>query len=605
MTAEDQTACAQCSQLLPAGAAHCPFCGAKQLPVAATQPSLVPSPVTMAEMAEAATQISPQAPLQDALPTEVEPDAATRLATAPVDAMPTIEGQPAAPTPATPGAQSPKKNPALTESGPTRDGRPRSGTRDLEAVEPERERFPPGELLFSHYRSVARLGEGGMGSVYLARDDLSGQEVAVKVLPATLAKEPDIRERFVQEARALAQLDHPAIVPLVTFAREGNDHFLVMKYVAGQSLEDIIEARGPLPISTCRNVFRTIVEALGYAHGLRVVHRDVKPANVLLTEDERIFLVDFGIAKRDKSARLTQTGMLMGTPQYMSPEQISGHEIDGRSDLYAAGLLLFEMLTGRPPFLGEKTFTILKQHVEAPVPDPRTLRDEDIPKDLLHACEALLRKNPDDRPADAVEVIKLLDGEIPNVTPVFGTADADAEAGARGPTPHTGGVDAQVFEFEEDVDDHALLHAQRSGTRVALLMMGVAVLGIAAALYFVPELMKQPPPPPPPPPVDQPKPEEHAFEMLLGQAAKHLSEGKPRKALPLLETALAQQPDNPRALLFEAQALLRLKKRKRAEKLVEKLEARDDLPPELKGVLESVREVIEIESGRKKREKKK
>ena len=247
---------------------------------------------------------------------------------------------------------------------------------------------------------------------------------------------------------------------------------------------------------------------------------------------------------------------------------------------------------------------ILKQHVEAPVPDPRTLRDEDIPADLLFACEALLKKNPDNRPPNAAAAIELLDGKLPSHSPSFGTAEP-GEPETRPPTPHTGGVANAFYSDAALEDDHALLSAQRSGTRTSLVIMLVTLTSIAAGLYFLPALMKQPEPPPPKPPTQQPAPEAHTFEAFLGQASKHLSENHPGKALTLIESALTQQPDNSRALLFQAQALLKLKRRKKAEKIVAALEKRDDLPADELGVLKSIREVIEIESGRKKRKKRK
>lgn len=276
-------------------------------------------------------------------------------------------------------------------------------------------RFQPGQTILGHYTVVRQLGKGGMGTVYLARDDVSGQEVAVKVLPAQLARERDIRERFILEARALASMDHPNIVPLITFAQEGEDRFLVMKYVAGEPLDARIRRLGVLPPQHARKVLRAMLSALGYAHARGVIHRDVKPSNVLIEGDldgeHRVFLVDFGIAKKEEGGkRLTQTGMLMGTPQYMSPEQISGQPVDRRSDIYAAGLVLFEMLAGRPPFDGQKTFQVLRAHVEQPVPDVREVRGSPLPEDLVALTYLLLRKDPSERPSDAQEAIGLLDG---------------------------------------------------------------------------------------------------------------------------------------------------------------------------------------------------
>jgi serine/threonine-protein kinase len=308
---------------------------------------------------------------------------------------------------------------------PTMHDAPNSVTEDSDA------RFKTGDVILGHYTVVSQLGRGGMGTVYLARDDVSGQEVAVKVLPASLARERDIRERFIQEARALASLDHPNIVPLVTFAQEGEDRFLVMKYLQGESLDTRLRRIRVLPPEHARKILRAVLGALGYAHSRGVIHRDVKPSNVLiegdLDKEHRVFLVDFGIAKKDADGedahKLTQTGMLMGTPQYMSPEQISGHKVDGRSDIYAAGLVLFEMLAGRPPFDGQRTFQVLRAHVEQAVPDVKEARGGAIPEDLIALTYLLLRKDPNERPQNATEAIGLLDGTgsfptlRPEVTP--------------------------------------------------------------------------------------------------------------------------------------------------------------------------------------------
>ena len=294
---------------------------------------------------------------------------------------------------------------------------------ELRTDEPEDARFQPGRVILGHYTIVSSLGRGGMGTVYLARDDVSGQRVAVKVLPASLARERDIRDRFVEEARALATLDHPGIVPLVTFSAEGDDRFLVMKYVEGEALDARIRARGILEPEEVRGLIHPVLVALGYAPARGITHRDVKPSNVLLTPDGRVVLVDFGIAKKEEgNRRLTQTGMLMGTPQYMSPEQIAGQGVDGRSDLYACGLLLFEMLAGRPPFDGVRTFDVLKAHVEQPIPDVRVVRgalagSSPVPDDLVALISVLLRKNPAERPTTADDVLDLLDGRRPLPAP--------------------------------------------------------------------------------------------------------------------------------------------------------------------------------------------
>ncbi len=284
----------------------------------------------------------------------------------------------------------------------------------------DEQRFAPGQRVLGVYAVERQVGRGGMGAVYLARDDVSGQRVAVKVLPGSAARERSARERFIQEARALAALDHPGIVPLITFAQEGDDRFLVMKFVDGRGLDGRLRAERVLPLAVALRVTREVCAALAYAHRRGVVHRDIKPANVLLDAEGRVVIVDFGIARTgDGAPKLTQTGMLMGTPQYMSPEQIAGHVVDGRSDLYACGLLLFEMLAGRPPFDGERTFDILRAHVDQPVPDVRIVRRqtapdaEPLPDDVVALVEALLQKDPAQRPADGDAVVAIIDGRQP------------------------------------------------------------------------------------------------------------------------------------------------------------------------------------------------
>jgi serine/threonine protein kinase len=289
------------------------------------------------------------------------------------------------------------------------------------SVEPDSaSELHPGDVVVGGYVVDRQLGRGGMGAVYLATDAVSGQRVAVKVLPASLARERDIRERFVREARALAALDHAGIVPLITFAQEGDDRFLVMKYVAGESLESLVRREGVLEPARAAQIVREMADALDYAHAHGVIHRDIKPSNILIAADGRVVIVDFGIARTDDSGqRVTETGMLMGTPQYMSPEQIVGSTVDGRADLYACGLVLFEMLAGAPPFDGEKTFEILRSHVDDLPPDvalarARTAPDATpIPPSLRMVLERLLEKDPAKRPERGRTLTQWLDGSLP------------------------------------------------------------------------------------------------------------------------------------------------------------------------------------------------
>jgi TonB family protein len=423
--------------------------------------------------------------------------------------------------------------------------------------------FKPGDEVLRQYRIVRELGAGGMGAVYLAQDDLTGQQVAIKVLPAALARERGIRERFTQEARALAALDHPNIVPLVSYAQDGDDRFLIMKYVEGTPLDDLISKEGTLSFERAEAIFRDLVSALGYAHAAGVIHRDVKPANVLIAEDGRVFLVDFGIAKKEESVKLTQTGMLMGTPQYMSPELISGHAVDGRSDLYAAGLILFEMLCGRPPFVGERTFTVLRAHVEAAVPDPAALRGEPIPTPLLVVIDQVLKKRPDDRPRDAGRVLAALDAANLE-TPVFGV-DPGVVEGPPLPvdTPPTVASLEEIAAFENEVTAAFGKGRSRSMT---VFGVGAFVLAIAivVAVVALPRTADEPPPRP------KVAGEDEAMT-LLKVAQRKAKEGDHRGALEMLLAIEGPARNLVPIVLFEVDLHLELERLDEAGLLIKSL----------------------------------
>lgn len=426
------------------------------------------------------------------------------------------------------------------------------------------DRFAPGQAVLDQYRVVRQLGQGGMGAVYLARDDVSGQEVAIKVLPAELAKDKDIRERFSQEARALAALDHPNIVPLLTFATRGDDRYLVMKFVPGQSVDDLLIAQKKLDVETATRIFRAVVTALGYAHAQGVIHRDVKPGNVLLSDEGRIYLVDFGIAKQEEGARITQTGILMGTPQYMSPEQISGQVIDGRSDLYAAGLLFFEMLAGVAPFTGEKTFAILRAHVESPPPDIRNFRDDSLPDVVVACIEALLEKDPSKRPQSAEAVLALLDGqtEVKVSAPRAGqnrpVVDEDTS------TPITAAIEQPFFNTAR-VD---ALAPPRKEPMAAVVLVAV-VIAVLAGGYVLWGALTAPDAPPPTvqkavdagaaPVADA------AHARIVAKGQKELEDGDVRSAISLAETVLSEDHDDIAAQELLVSAYIAAKNAKQAK----------------------------------------
>jgi predicted ATPase/predicted Ser/Thr protein kinase len=249
------------------------------------------------------------------------------------------------------------------------------------------------------------LGRGGMGAVYRGTDTETGQPVAIKALqPEAIAARPDLVARFVREGQALRQLNHPNIVKMIDAIQQADQHYLVIEYVAGGSLRDLLEEKSPLPIVRALEIALDVADALGRAHRLGIVHRDLKPANVLLAEDGTPRLTDFGIAHVADKPRLTQTGELIGTIDYISPEACNGQEIDARADIWALGVLLYEMLTGTRPFSGDTIIATLSAIVNQPIPDLANFCAEmrqgiaqdcpDVPDALADLLYRMLEKDP-------------------------------------------------------------------------------------------------------------------------------------------------------------------------------------------------------------------
>jgi serine/threonine protein kinase len=246
------------------------------------------------------------------------------------------------------------------------------------------------------YRIVRRMGSGGMAHVYYAMHATLDRPLVVKVLHQHLAKDAEMRERFRREAEASSQLYHPHICPILDFAELGDLVYLIMPYMAGGSLADILVRDKTVANVPAANIAAQVAVALDYAHRRGIVHRDVKPDNVLFDEDGHSQLTDFGIATARFHGRLTRSGRAMGTPHYMSPEQAMGRMVDGRSDLYAVGVMLYEMLLGFPPFDGADSYSVgYKQVHEQPVP-PDTVESR-VPADLSAIVMKCLTKNADER----------------------------------------------------------------------------------------------------------------------------------------------------------------------------------------------------------------
>lgn len=223
------------------------------------------------------------------------------------------------------------------------------------------------------YSIVEVIGVGGMATVYKARQPALQRYVALKVLHEHLARDTEFVKRFEQEARIAAALAHPNIIPIHDVGEDGGLHYLAMGYIAGQSLAARLQKAGALPLALALSIIRQVGAALDYAHARGVIHRDVKPSNILLTPDGHAVLSDFGIARAATGVRLTQTGLLVGTPEYMSPEQAQGKEVDGRSDLYSLGIVAYEMLTGQVPFVADTPLVVLYKQVHEAPPMPAAI----------------------------------------------------------------------------------------------------------------------------------------------------------------------------------------------------------------------------------------
>ena len=263
--------------------------------------------------------------------------------------------------------------------------------------------------LAGRYEITRLLGRGGMAVVFLAQDLALERQVAIKVLPPEIAHDTKLIPRFQQEAKTAAKLDHPNIIPIYRVESEAGLVYFVMKYVTGHSLEQLLEA-GPLPIDLARRVLREAALALGHAHQRGIVHRDVKPANIMLETDSRVVLTDFGISKAlEGGSGFTGTGTIIGTPQYMAPEQAKGLEVDGRADQYALAIVGHQILTGKQPFEGSAHSILYKQVFEAPPPLLATRPD--VPRDISAALERALSKEPEQRFPTMEEFAAALSGE--------------------------------------------------------------------------------------------------------------------------------------------------------------------------------------------------
>ncbi len=271
------------------------------------------------------------------------------------------------------------------------------------------------------YQVLKELGRGGMGVVYQARDRGLRRLAAIKVLPSDFTHDRSLVDRFLREARACARLNHPNIVTVFGVGKLDETYFIAMEYVEGQSLDELIKSEAPLDVRKALEITRQAADALAAAHEEDIIHRDIKPQNIMIDRSGRVKVMDFGLASvQTESMTLTAAGTTLGTPQYMSPEQWKDSKVDARADIYSLGVTLFKMLTGKPPFEGQTTLALMRKVVDEPTPSVLDFSQE-VPSEVADIVSEMIAKDPDDRYNYATDLRDDLDqylGGAPPSTPV-------------------------------------------------------------------------------------------------------------------------------------------------------------------------------------------
>jgi predicted Ser/Thr protein kinase len=340
-------------------------------------------------------------------------------------------------------------------------------------------------ILLDRYEVGRLLGAGGMAEVFEGRDRLLARRVAIKVLQAQFVRDPSFLIRFKREAQAAASLSHPNIVGVYDTGTENGTHFIVMEYVDGRTLKDVIRAEGPLYPERTAEICADVCSALVAAHARGLIHRDIKPGNVMLTPDGKVKVMDFGIARATTSETITQTAAVVGTAQYISPEQAQGQAVDYRSDIYSLGCCLYEMLTGTVPFTGATPVAIAYRHVREDPTPPRML-NADVPAPLEAICLKAMAKLPDNRYQTAAEFQSDLE-RFRNGQPVQATPLLDAAATTQAIPRGDGGADpTAMLGGATAADGYAEPYEEERRTSVGWIVVSVlALLAVGAAAFFI------------------------------------------------------------------------------------------------------------------------
>ena len=263
---------------------------------------------------------------------------------------------------------------------------------------------------FEHFQIITHMAQGGMSDIYHARDLLSGREVALKIPNRTMIGDPAQYERFQRELEVMKTLSHPAIQRGVSSGQFNRTPYLVTELINGKSLRDIIDAKVPMKPDEAISLIRKVADGMAYCHAHDVIHRDLKPENILVTDDGQPVILDFGLALTKNAHRVTYANFssTAGTPDYMAPEQIEGQRGDGRTDQYAIGTMLYEMLTGNTPFAGDNNMAVMAQHLQGAIPRLDKVRS-DISPQLAAIVTKTLQRNPEDRYPDLTAFVNVLD----------------------------------------------------------------------------------------------------------------------------------------------------------------------------------------------------
>jgi len=352
-----------------------------------------------------------------------------------------------------------------------------------------------GTILGGRYRLVELLGQGGMATIYRAADTQLGRDVAVKLLRPEYLRDPDFSSRFRQEAQNAASLNHPNVVSVYDYGEDPNGPYIVMELVDGEDLATILRRNGPLPASQAARISAAVARALAAAHARGIVHRDVKPGNVLIGRDGRVKVVDFGIARAVAEAQMTLPGTTLGSVHYFSPEQARGETATNESDIYALGIVMYEMLTGVRPWEGDSAASVALARLSGPVPDPALARPS-VPPDLAAITRKALAPLPIDRFASASAMADAIEGSRSAAATAAGAAAAGGVAASAGvarsnptvvsyPSDAYAGADEVPSSYPPTTGRGAVVDEEENKTSPVVWIAGIAAILLLAAIGFI------------------------------------------------------------------------------------------------------------------------